>query len=75
MAGHQKLDKEKLITIKNLLTMTSGMDDNAPFPCTNEDYSTACLQYKVDAGTRWTFILQVRIKKLEEVVAAARIDV
>ena len=62
--------KEKLITIKNLLTMTSGMDDNAPFPCTNEDYSTACLQYKVDAGTRWAYHTGA-YKKLEELVAAA----
>ena len=62
--------KEKLITIKNLLTMTSGMDDNAPTPCTNEDYSTACLQYRVDAGTRWAYHTGA-YKKLEEVVAAA----
>ncbi|MFN8284760.1 MAG: serine hydrolase [Chitinophagales bacterium] len=62
--------KEKLITIKNLLTMTSGMDDSPPSPCTNEDYSTACLQYKVDAGTRWAYHTGA-YKKLEEVVAAA----
>lgn len=62
--------KEKLITIKNLLSMTSGMDDAAAFPCTNEDFSTACLQYKVDAGTRWAYHTGA-YKKLEEVVEAA----
>ncbi len=62
--------KEKLITIKNLLTMTSGMEDDPIFPCDNNDYSKPCLQYKVDAGTRWAYHTGA-YKKLEEVVSAA----
>jgi CubicO group peptidase (beta-lactamase class C family) len=45
-------DKEKLIKIWNLLTMTSGLDDWVPnSECTTPD----CLLYKTDAGTRWAY--------------------
>jgi len=60
--------KEKLITIKNLLTMTSGMEDNPVLPCDNNDYSKACLQYKVDAGSRWAYHTGA-YRKLEDVVS------
>ena len=44
--------KEKLITIQNQLTMTSGLDDGVADPdCT----LPACLLYKADAGTRWAY--------------------
>ena len=44
--------KEKLITIKNQLTMTTGLDDGVSDPdCT----LPACLVYKADAGTRWAY--------------------
>ena len=49
------LAKENLITVKNLLTMTSGLDDIPPSPCTNEDTAKACLIYKVNASTRWAY--------------------
>lgn len=44
--------KEDLITIRNQLTMTNGLDDGVP-----EDNCTtpACLIYKADAGTRWAY--------------------
>ena len=45
--------KEDLITIRNQLTMTTGLDD-AVMPdndCTTPD----CLVYKADAGTRWAY--------------------
>jgi CubicO group peptidase (beta-lactamase class C family) len=46
------LAKENLITIKNQLTMTSGLDDNvADQDCT----LPGCLVYKADAGTRWAY--------------------
>ncbi|MDB5227638.1 MAG: hypothetical protein JWN78_1831 [Bacteroidota bacterium] len=61
--------KEKLITVRNLLTMTSGMDDDPSFPCANDDFSKACLQYKADAGTRWAYHTGA-YKKLEEIVSA-----
>ena len=46
------IDKENLITIKNQLTMTSGLDDGVADPdCT----LSSCMQYKADAGTRWAY--------------------
>ncbi|MDE3182028.1 MAG: serine hydrolase [Bacteroidota bacterium] len=48
----EPLDKENLITIKNQLTMTTGLDDGIADPdCT----LPACLVYKSDAGTRWAY--------------------
>ncbi len=58
------LEKENLITIKHLLTMTSGLDD-----ALGDDVSPANLQYKADAGTRWAYH-NVYVK-LQDVVAAA----
>lgn len=44
--------KENLITIKNQLTMTTGLDDGVADPdCT----LPSCLIYKADAGTRWAY--------------------
>lgn len=46
------LDKEKKITIKHQLTMTSGLDDGVEDPyCTTD----TCLEYLQDAGTRWAY--------------------
>jgi len=46
------LAKENLITVKHLLTMTTGLDDAVADPdCT----TPACLIYKADAGTRWAY--------------------
>ena len=46
------LAKENFITIKNQLTMTTGLDDAVP----DQDCTTAsCLIYKADAGTRWAY--------------------
>jgi CubicO group peptidase (beta-lactamase class C family) len=45
--------KEDLITIKNQLTMTTGLDDNVQPD--NDCTLPACLQYKADAGTRWSY--------------------
>jgi CubicO group peptidase (beta-lactamase class C family) len=44
--------KEDLITIKNQLTMTTGLDDGVADP---DCMTTACLVYKADAGTRWAY--------------------
>lgn len=44
--------QEGLITIRNQLTMTTGLDDGvANSDCT----SPSCLQYIADAGTRWAY--------------------
>lgn len=46
------LPKENLITVRNQLTMTSGLDDNvADVDCTDD----TCLLYLADAGTRWAY--------------------
>lgn len=42
-------DKEALITIKNQLNMTTGMDD------TIDCLTPNCLTYLADAGTRWSY--------------------
>ncbi len=62
------VNKENLITVKHLLTMTSGLDDAVSAPCTNEDTSTACLQYLADAGTRWAYHTGA-YRKLQKVVS------
>ncbi|PKQ46940.1 serine hydrolase domain-containing protein [Confluentibacter flavum] len=60
----ETLDKENLITCKNLLSMNSGLDDSL-----GDDVSSANLQYKADAGTRWAYH-NVYVK-MQDVVAAA----
>lgn len=65
------LFKENLITVKNLLQMTSGLDDAPPTPCDNEDTAKACLLYQVDAGTRWAYHTGPYIKTHDVVSAAA----
>lgn len=46
------LQKENLITVKNQLTMTTGLNDAvADTDCT----TAACLTYKADAGNRWAY--------------------
>ena len=48
----EPLAKENLITVKNQLTMTTGLDDGVADPdCT----LPGCLVYKADAGTRWAY--------------------
>ncbi len=61
------LAKENLITIKNQLAMTTGLDDGVP----DQDCTTpACLVYKADAGTRWAYH-NAPYHLLQNVVAAA----
>lgn len=56
--------KENLITCRNLLTMTSGLDD-----AVGDGVTPAELQYKADAGTRWAYH-NVYVK-LQDVIAEA----
>lgn len=44
------LEKENLITCKNLLSMDSGLDDSL-----GDNVSKENLQYKADAGSRWAY--------------------
>jgi len=45
-------DKEGKITIRNQLTMTTGLNDAVDDPYCTLD---TCLQYMADAGTRWAY--------------------
>ena len=59
--------KENLITLKNQLTMTTGLDDAVADPdCT----SASCLVYKADAGTRWAYH-NAAYRLLQDVLANA----
>lgn len=46
------LAKENLITVKQQLTMTTGLDDGVS---DNDCTDPSCLIYKADAGTRWAY--------------------
>ena len=49
---NENLTQENLITIKNQLSMTSGLDDGVT---DNHCTDPSCLVYKADAGTRWAY--------------------
>lgn len=48
----EPLAKENLITIKDQLTMTTGLDDGVADP---DNTLPSSLVYKADAGTRWAY--------------------
>lgn len=58
------LEKENLITCKNLLSMTSGLDDTL-----GDGISPSDLQYIADAGTRWAY--HGVFLKMQDVIASA----
>lgn len=60
-------EKEDLISIRNQLTMTSGLDDKAGSPDCTDD---TCLKYIADAGKRWAYH-NAPYTLLEKVVASA----
>ena len=47
--------KESIITLRHLLSMTSGFDDKPAPPCDNENTDISCLQYLTDTGQRWAY--------------------
>ncbi len=59
----EPIDKENLITSKNLLTMTSGINDGSELVIKSN------LTYLADAGTRWSY--HNVFQKLMDVVSAA----
>jgi len=61
--------KEKLITIKHLLTMTGGMNDSPALPCLTTSDNSACLQYLADAGTRWSYHTGA-YRKIEDIISS-----
>ena len=60
-------NQERAITLRNLLEMTSGLNDAAAFPCDNTSNSATCLQYLASAGSRWAYHTGAYYK-LQEVV-------
>jgi len=46
------LDKENLVQVRHLLTMSSGLDDRVADPYCTDD---TCLRYLANAGTRWAY--------------------
>ena len=60
----ENLAQENKITCKNLLTMTSGLEDSS-----GDGYSPENLKYKAEAGKRWAYH-NVYVK-LQEVVSKA----
>ena len=58
------LEKENLITNRNLLAMTSGLDDEL-----GNDVSAQNLVFKADAGSRWAY--HNVYKKLQDVISVA----
>ena len=66
----EPLAKENLITVKNLLQMTSGLNDAPPLPCNNEDTAKTCLTFSVNAGTRWAYHTGA-YKKVQDVISAS----
>lgn len=59
----EPLIKERMITVKNLLSMTSGINDSSDYVI------PANLTYQADAGTRWSY--HNVFQKLMDVAAAA----
>jgi len=60
-------DKESLITIKNQLTMTTGLDYQVPdLDCTEP----SCLKYRADAGSFW-YYHNAPYHLVHDVIAAA----
>lgn len=52
------LAKENLITLKHLLSMSSGLDDvynDSSDPTLDDCVQPSCLAYHSDAGTRWAY--------------------
>jgi CubicO group peptidase (beta-lactamase class C family) len=47
--------KESVITVRQLLNMTSGLDDKPTNPCENTSSTADCLQYLADTGMRWAY--------------------
>ncbi len=47
--------QEQAITVRHLLTMSSGLNDVPNLPCDNLSDTASCLQYLAPAGSRWAY--------------------
>lgn len=62
--------QEKQITVRHLLTMTSGLNDSPSGGCDNLDSNPACLQYFSAPDTRWAYHTGP-YRKLENIISTA----
>lgn len=63
--------QEKQITIHNLITMTSGLDDSpSGSGCDNDAVTSSCMQYLTAPGTRWAYHTGA-YRQMEDVIAIA----
>lgn len=61
--------QERHITVRHLITMTSGLDDNPTGgTCSNISTTPACLQYLAPPDTRWAYHTGA-YRKMEDVLA------
>ena len=47
--------QQRQILIRHQLTMTTGLNDSPPAPCTNESTAPGCLLYLAPPATRWAY--------------------
>ncbi|MET4076435.1 serine hydrolase domain-containing protein [Hymenobacter sp. UYCo722] len=47
--------QQRQIQLLHQLTMSTGLDDSPPAPCTNESTTPACLLYLAPPTTRWAY--------------------
>ena len=47
--------QQRQILLRHQLTMTTGLDDTPPTPCTNESTTPNCLRYLAPPATRWAY--------------------
>lgn len=62
--------KENAITVRHLLSMTSGLDDTPAPPCDNESPEASCLTYRTDTSQRWAYHTGA-YQKIASVLSAA----
>lgn len=62
------IPQESQIKVKDLLQMTSGLNDAPTGNCTNEDTAKACLQYLTTPSTRWAYHTGA-YRKIQDVVS------
>jgi CubicO group peptidase (beta-lactamase class C family) len=63
-------NQERQITIHNLITMTSGLNDAPTGGCTNLDVTPTCLQYLTTPNARWAYHTGA-YRKTEDVISTA----
>ncbi len=64
------LGQEQVVTLKQLISMSSGMDDNpSGTGCSNLSFNDSCLQYLTTPNTRWAYHTGA-YKKIMDVISS-----